>query len=232
MGIKAVIFDVDGTLFDRDLAQKMAIEGIIGKFPHVFNVFEVEPVVAAFLESDRLSVADFEAGMPSDSLRDKRTRTFLQLLGVKEDYANAITETYVRDYPKINSPIAGSVPLVKELRARFRLGVISNGLPDVQYRKLETIGLKGVFSCIVLSEEIGIRKPDPRIFRFAADSLQIQPPECLYVGDSYRDDVIGAKTAGMRACWYNCGTASPGKTEIQADFVITNIKELSSILEK
>ena len=232
LGIKAVIFDVDGTLFDRDMAQKMAIEGIIGKFPHVFSVFEVESVVAAFLESDRLSVVDFEAGLPSDSMRAKRTKTFLRLLGAKEDYANAITETYVRDYPMINSPIAGSVPLVKELSTRFRLGVISNGLPDVQYRKIETIGLKGVFSSIVLSEEIGIRKPDPRIFQRAADSLRIRLPECLYVGDSYHDDVIGAKTAGMQVCWYNCRSAPPGKTGIQADFVIADIKELSGILEE
>ncbi len=72
----------------------------------------------------------------------------------------------------MNFPVPGAVSVVKELSGRFRLGVISNGSPDVQYRKLEAIGLGGIFACVLLSEEIGIRKPDPRIFHIAANALR------------------------------------------------------------
>ena len=232
MKYKAIIFDLDDTLFDRNAAQIRVAKRIIQRFSQIFQDYNTERVVAAFLESDRLSVVDFEAGAPSDGLREKRSKLFLELLGIKEDCADVITETYVRDYPMINIPIAGAVPLVRELSTRFPIAVVSNGLPDVQYKKLEAIGLKDVFSCIVLSEEIGIRKPDPRIFQYAANIVQIQPLECLYVGDSYRNDIVGAKTAGMQACWYNCESSAPEKMDIQADFVITNIGELTGILEK
>ncbi len=232
MAIKTVFFDIDGTLFDRHLAQKMAIEGIIRKFPDLFSVFEIGYVMDVFLESDRLCLPDFEAGVSSESLREKRSKVFLKILGLNEGYADTITEAYVQDYPTMNSPITGSVSLVKELSSKFQLGVVSNGLPDVQYRKLETLGRKRAFSCIVLSEEFGIRKPDPRIFKHAADRLQTQPVDCLYVGDSYRDDVVGAKTAGMLACWYTSGPNSRRNGDIQADFVITYFEELSDILAK
>ena len=229
--IRAVIFDLDDTLYDRNAAQIQIVKLISERFPQTFQGLEEERILEAFLESDRLSTIDFEAGKPSEGLRDKRTKSFLRLLGLQEDNANAITEIYVRDYPKINIPMPGAVKAVKELSKRIPLAVISNGLPDVQYCKIESMGLRGMFSSIVLSEEIGIRKPDAEVFRYAAKCLQVQPAECLYVGDSYRNDIVGAKTAGMKVCWYNYKSLAPENTEIKADFIITSFKELTRILE-
>lgn len=232
MKCKAIIFDLDDTLFDRNAAQIRVVESIMQRLPQIFLGLSTEQVTEAFMESDQISTVDFESGMPSDGLRQKRSRIFLQLLGIKEDYADAINDIYIRDYPRMNLPIAGAVPLVKELSTRFPVAVVSNGLPDVQYKKLETIGLRDVFSCIVLSEEIGIRKPDSRIFHFAADLLQIQPLKCLYVGDSYRNDIVGAKSAGMQTCWFNSESSKLKNRGKQADFVISNLGELLNILEK
>jgi len=228
--IKAVLFDVDGTLFDRSLAQRIVLEGIVRQFPHVFGAFEMERVADAFAESDRITTADFEAGLPSEGLRRKRSQLFLQLLDLREDLADAITEIYVRDYPTIDASMTGAVPLVKELSRRLIVGVVSNGLPDVQYRKLEAMGLREVLSCIVLSEEIGIRKPDPRIFHHAASLLQLQPSECLYVGDSYASDVVGSKTSGMLACWLNGEQSVTTNERAKADFVISHLQELSEMI--
>ena len=230
--IKAVLFDVDGTLFDRGLAQRKVLEIIVRQFPHIFGAFEIERVAKAFVESDRITTEEFEAGAPSSSLRRRRSWLFLQLLGLREDedIADAITEVYVRDYPTIDAPMAGAVPLVKELSRRFIVGVVSNGLPDIQYRKLEAIGLRQVLSCIVLSEEIGIRKPDPRIFHQAAQLLQLRPLECLYVGDSYASDVIGAKSSGMLTCWLNRGQSVTPSERAKADFLISSLKQLGEIL--
>ena len=230
MKYKAVIFDLDGTLFDRNAAQIRVAELVMQRFSQSFQGLKTERVIEAFMESDRLSVVEFEAGAPSGGLRQKRSKLFLQLLGIKEDYADAITEIYVRDYPTVNIPIEGAVPLVKEISKIRPVAVVSNGLPDVQYKKLEAIGLNEVFACVVLSEEIGIRKPDLRIFYHATDLLHVQPLECLYVGDSYATDIVGAKAAGMQACWLNRESLEPDNIDVQADFVITNLMELSEIL--
>ena len=228
--IKAVLFDVDDTLFDRKLAQKKVCNLIVEQLPRVFKALKMARIQEAFLKSDQISTDMFNSGASSEGLRDKRSRLFLQLLGIKEEYAAMVTELYVRDYPLMNSPIDGAIPVVKKLSRKFTVGVVSNGFPDVQFRKLETMGLNDLFSCIVLSEVIGIRKPDPTIFQKAASLIQIKPTECLYVGDSYAYDVIGAKNAGMQACWLNPELLKPQDETIKADFIISKLKELPMLL--
>jgi putative hydrolase of the HAD superfamily len=231
--IKAVLFDVDDTLFDRNLAQRKVLDLIVSQLPDVFNGLEKKRILEAFLESDRISTEEFNAGAPWEGGRDGRNRIFLRLLGLPENYASTITELYVRKSSIVKAPVPGAVSTVKNLSKRFKVGVISNGAPDVQYRKLETIGLRDLFSCIVLSEEIGsIRKPDPRIFQLALSSLHLLSSECLYVGDSYMNDVVGAKGVGMQVCWLNRKTLKPADEKIKADFVISKLEELTEILGK
>lgn len=230
MKYKAVVFDLDDTLFDREGAQIRVVKLIVQRLPQIFQTHQIERVIEAFIESDRLSIVEFESGAPTDGLRNKRARTFLQLLGINDAYADAINEMYIKDYPSMNMPVSGAVPLVKRISTSVPVAVVSNGLPDVQYKKIETIGLADVFSCIILSEEIGIRKPDHRIFHHAAKLLKVQPSDCLYVGDSYSTDIIGAKTAGMQTCWLNRKSTKPDNPNIQADFVITDLVELNAIL--
>jgi HAD superfamily hydrolase (TIGR01509 family) len=230
--IKAVLFDVDGTLFDRVLAQKEVCALIVKQLPRIFGDLKPERVLEAYLESDRVSTERFDAGAPSEALRDLRNSLFLQLLGLKEDLAAAISEIYVRDYPKVKTPVDGAIPVVKKLSRKFKVGIVSNGLADVQYTKLETIGLRHLFSCIVLSEEFGIRKPDSKIFHHAVSLLHLQPAECLYVGDSYINDVIGAKTAGMQACWFNPESLKSQDENIKPEFIVNELEELLVLLEK
>ena len=230
--IKAVLFDVDETLFDRVLAQQAVLALIVKQLPQVFTGYDPERVLAAFLESDQLYTDMFNSGAASEGSRDRRSRLFLQLLGIDEKYTATITGLYVKDYPLVKAHVDGAIPVVKELSRKFKLGVVSNSFTDVQYRKLETMGLRDLFSCVVLSEEFGIRKPDPRIFHRAASLLHMQPAECLYVGDSYVNDVIGAKNAGMQACWLNRESIKPPDEKIKPDFIIAKLAELPALLRK
>jgi putative hydrolase of the HAD superfamily len=229
--IRAVLFDVDDTLFDRKGAQPLVLEIIVKKLPEIFRKMEMEKITAAFTESDVITTRDFESGAPSEGLRDIRSRLFLRLLGIDEDYAETITEMYVREYPAVKAPVPGSRDTVKELGRSYKTGIVSNGFPDVQYTKLETMGLRQKFSCIVLSEEIGIRKPDPAIFTRAAALLGIEAEECLYVGDSYTNDVIGAAGAGMKTCWFKRNSTGLEGDSLKADLVINDLAKLATILK-
>jgi putative hydrolase of the HAD superfamily len=229
--ITAVLFDVDDTLFDRKLAQQLVLELIVKQLPHVFEGYAKERVLQAFIESDRITTEKFNEGAPSAGSRDKRSQLFMQLLGIEGDLAPTLTALYVKDYPLVKAPVAGAIPTVNKLSREFKLGVVSNGFPDVQYRKLETMGLLEIFSCIVLSEELCIRKPDTGIFKQATILMHVQPSECLYVGDSFVNDVIGAKNAGMQTCWFNPDSLQPADKNYTPDFTIQKLDELPGLLK-
>lgn len=229
--IKTILFDIDDTLFDRNLAQAKILQIIVDSLPEIFGALDIKRVAKAFSESDRLTVAEFDSGMPSEGLRDRRSRLFLGLLDLPESFADKITEIYVRHLPAVDAPVEGAVRLVRELSGKYQLGAVSNGLPDVQYRKLESLGLRHLFSCIILSEEVGIRKPDPRIFLKAAHILHMLPRQCLYIGDTYASDIVGAKNAGMQACWFNRAQLLPQNEQIKPDFVVGDLLEIPKFLK-
>jgi putative hydrolase of the HAD superfamily len=94
----------------------------------------------------------------------------------------------------------GTVETLQALRAAgYRLAVISNADGRVE-SLLESVGLAGHFEFILDSAVVGIEKPDPRIFHLACDRLGVPPSDALYVGDIYEIDVVGARSAGLRAC--------------------------------
>ncbi len=228
--ISTLFFDVDDTLFDRERAQREVVRLIIQAFPHIFSDVEPNIVVDAFLESDRLAISEFNAGASAEVARIGRSRKFLQLLGLSEDYAPSITTYYVDTFPRINAAVRHAIPLIERLARTFQLGVISNGLPDVQYQKLETLGIRHLFDCIILSEEIGIRKPDPQIFGKATALVSRLPQSCLYIGDTYDTDIVGAKNADMKACWYNPRGEQVPQGEVEPDFEIRSLDELLTVL--
>jgi putative hydrolase of the HAD superfamily len=94
----------------------------------------------------------------------------------------------------------GTVEALEALRGEgYRLAVISNADGRVE-SLLESVGLAGHFEFILDSAVVGIEKPDPRIFHLACDRLGVTPADALYVGDIYEIDVVGARSAGLRAC--------------------------------
>jgi HAD superfamily hydrolase (TIGR01509 family) len=116
------------------------------------------------------------------------------------------------------------------LAGEYQLGIISNAFPDVQYNKLKGIGILDYFHTIVLSEECGIRKPDERIFHQAAQALGCAEQECLYVGNSFDVDVVGAMNAGMKACWFNADGNKVREGDMHPDYEIAQLSELLEIL--
>lgn len=231
--LKAILFDLDDTLFDRQSAQLMVLDVIARELHDVFAGVDRQAMVDAFLESDRITLLELYRGIPLvKNVRIRRAQVFLDLLGLDEAYADAIAELYVAVYPRSNAPVDGAVMVVEALAPKFQLGIVSNGAPDVQYRKLETLGLRQWFECIVLSEELGVRKPDPRIFWHATGLLGREPEECLCVGDSHATDVAGAKKAGMQACWLNHGGLRPARVGVEFDCEIRTLDEVLAITKE
>jgi len=204
----------------------------MGALPDLFCHLEEDAVLAAFAASDRQTAHHAFTTDSIDASRDARSSIFLGELGLPPDRGHEVTARYVAAYRRTAAPVPGAAKVVAACRRRFRVGVVSNAFPDVQYHKLEAIGLRHAFECILLSEEVGIRKPEAGIFLRACQMLQVEPERALYVGDSFRHDVVGAHRAGLVTCWYNPRHDRPPEGDIAPDLEIRSLGELVPTLER
>jgi putative hydrolase of the HAD superfamily len=168
-----------------------------------------------------------------DCTIEHQVRTFFDCLEVglidrlRAELLAAAVAAYARPvltWPPVLSP--GATAAVRGLAARgLRLGIVSNTgrTPGMILRRvLERHDLLRFFDAIAYSDEIGARKPSPVIFRWTLSALGIAPAATLHVGDSAHADVVGARSAGMRAAHY----APDGRGAAEADLVVTDLAGL------
>ncbi len=108
--------------------------------------------------------------------------------------------------------------------------MITNGAPDLQRAKLEGAGLAPHFDIIVVSGEVGVGKPDPRVFELTLHALGTRPSEAVMVGDNPARDVLGAVSAGVRAVWVNRAQAARADGAAVPDAEIGSLSELTDLL--
>ena len=139
----------------------------------------------------RLSDEDFKAGVMG---------CCLGALGVGAEATDMLAAVWVGKYDMEYAVADGALPLLEWLSGRsMRLGIVSNNRPSVR-KILDDMGLTKYFGTVVISEEVGLYKPDPRILHYACDKLNVMPEETLYVGD-HPFDVVCANDASVNAAW-------------------------------
>ena len=230
--VEAVLFDVDDTLFDRRGAQDLVLDIIVNEHAALFDGLDMEEVRRTFAESDEITSRENDEGTLQEGFRARRSKLFLEMLQLDVSSWEDIAALYVKRLPTVDAPVPGVQRVIEEPAKGFKLGVVSNGFRDVQYRKLDSLRIRERFGCIVLSEEVGLNKPDPGIFKYAASVLKVEPSACLYVGDLFDMDVVGAKQAGMLACWFNPSGAAPPRHDIAPDLEIRKLVALLQILRR
>ncbi len=95
--------------------------------------------------------------------------------------------------------------MLKQLRGRYRLGVVTNGIDRVQRARLAASGLAPLFDAVVTSQSCGFAKPDPRILHVALEEMEVLPRQAVYVGDDPATDGAAARAAGVRFVWVDRG---------------------------
>jgi 2-haloacid dehalogenase len=120
--------------------------------------------------------------------------------------------------------------MLASLGGRFKLGIVTNGLRGIQKRRIEGAGFGSVFGSIAISGELGVEKPDSRIFLLCLDDLDARPTRALFVGDSLALDFAGAETIGMDFCYYNPRGEKIGSSGRGPRFEIGDLAELIDLL--
>lgn len=195
--IKAVLFDFDETLQDRTLA----FEGYMDTF---FATYLPE-ISGAELEKRREDMR--VTGKGGYVNRVEWYQELIDMWGWNDaPPAEELAHHYDYTFGDCNVIFENSIPLLKELKSRgYITGVITNGPSYLQNHKLETSGLKPYLDWVVVSGDVGVHKPDPALFAYAAEKHGLKPEECVYVGDHPVNDIQGALGAGMKAIRMNFG---------------------------
>lgn len=121
-------------------------------------------------------------------------------------------------------------PVLKGLQAKYDLGLATNGAPDLQREKLRGSKLGAYFEVVVVSGEVGVGKPDPRVFSLVLERLNIGPEMAVGVGDSLGRDISGAQQAGIKGVWLNREKRERNGS-VQPDHEIESLSELGDYLD-
>ncbi len=202
---RAVLFDLDDTLFDHRESAAEALRRVQSAhegFQRIpFDEFERRH--ATLLEALHPEVLN--ARLEMDEARRERFRRLFAGCGipVSEELCATTARKYRDDYMDARRAVAGARSLVAAVRSRAKVGIVSNNMLLEQRDKLEFCGLTAYVDALIVSETAGVAKPDPAIFRMALDALRVSADETVMLGDSWSADVVGARAAGIRAVWFN-----------------------------
>lgn len=219
--IEAAMFDLDETLIDRRGA-------LLAFLPDQFERFEDQLKDVTFQNFQ----ATFFA-LENEGLVDKQ-KLYPRLaaaLGVSDDCGALLLSDFQRRYPHFARPSIGALEMLAALRRHgLKTAIISNGHSDVQSAKIEITGLRAAVDLVVISEDVGLRKPDVRIFQLAAERLGVVPANSIFIGDNPEADVRGAEAAGMRGVFYTAGASWPN-TLPSPKYCIGSLAEVLPFIE-
>lgn len=121
--------------------------------------------------------------------------------------------------------------VLESIRQKYKIGLITNGRTEIQYGKLDQLGIRNMFDVIIVSEEAGVKKPSPEIFHMALDHLALEAEACIFIGDHPVNDIEGAARVGMAMIWIKVNQPWNDEVEVQPLAAIHQLKEGLEVID-
>ena len=246
MSYRAVLFDLFDTLvlFHRDRLPEISVNGrtmrtTAGHLHAAFRDYAPAIELPAFVDALFWSWQEAERLRAEAHREVSAPQRFDMLFGrlgfapgqLPAEARERLLATHMRELSQAVECPSHHAPLLRELGQRYRLAVVSNFDYSPTCRTiLEREGIAHHFEAIVISDEVGWRKPKSIIFETALQRMAVRPAEALFVGDRADIDVLGARAAGMPTAWINRDDADLPDDIQPPDFEIRDLKELRAIL--
>lgn len=217
-----ILFDADETLFHFDAFKGLQL---------MFSRFDIDFNRDDFGHYQTVNLplwVDYQDGkITATQLQNRRFQSWANKLKVTTHILNSAFMTAMAD---ICCLLPGANELISALKGKVNMGIITNGFTELQHVRLEKTGLKNVFAPLVISEQVGIAKPDVGIFEYALTHMgKIQREQVLMVGDNPHSDILGGMNAGFDTCWLNSeNSALPDG--IKPSYQVTSLAQLQSLL--
>lgn len=237
MDIRALLFDVNGTLIDietdegleeiyRAIAHFLMYQGISLHRWEVRNLYfqlmqqQREGSAETFAEWDAVEVwREFLHTQASDYTRSLPSEKREQLPLFLAELHRAISRKRLRLYPQVQETL-------DQLRPHYRMAVVSDAQSVFAVPELRAVGLAHYFNPIIVSGDYGYRKPDSRLFQKALDALQVRPEQALFLGNDLYHDIFGAQQAGIKAIFVSYNQSDTTYQNISPDYTISRFAEL------
>ncbi|MFN8153601.1 MAG: YjjG family noncanonical pyrimidine nucleotidase [Bacteroidia bacterium] len=224
-----IYFDLDHTLWDTD---RNAEESLRELYTELNLESRGIPDFDTFHQqykghNEKLWGLYAENKVGKSAVRLHRFLHALQDFGVNDAAtAQTLADEFIARTPRKQHLIEGARETLQSLQGKFKLNIITNGFPEAQYTKLKESGLMDFFDHVFISEEVGVHKPDPKIFHHAMKVSGAQDAaSCVMVGDTFQTDIFGALNAGMKPVHY-----TPDQTVHHGEPVIT-VHQLTDLLQ-
>jgi len=217
---KAVLFDLDGTLLDRDTSIKQFVAAQYDRLiTHLKHISKAN-YISRFIELD----------CHGHVWKDKVYRELVAEFEIREVSWQALLQDYETQFQGHCVPFPFLVEMLTRLKQQgYSLGIVSNGLGTFQTRAIEGLGIQEYFEVILISEIEQVRKPQAEIFHRAAKRLGVIAKNSVFIGDHPEADIMGAKNVEMKAIWKRSLHWQEPKG---ADAIIDELDEIPSILQQ
>lgn len=228
VGLKAIFFDLDHTLWDYETNSAEVLTGFYNQ-----HISTTESELTAFLSNftkvnDALWNKYSKGLIDKEVIRKSRFVEVLELSGINDPaLAENLSIQYLFECPRKTHLFPGTIEVLEYLNKKYDTHILTNGFSDVQEVKLNNAGISKYFDKVITSESIGHKKPSKEFFDHAFEATKSTNSEAIMIGDNLKTDILGAHKAKMKSVYFNpSGYAKPHK----ATFEIKELKELLHIL--
>ena len=202
---KNLFIDLDDTIYDfsgasresfRETYDLLHYERYFDSFEHYLSLYEPYN-----LELWRIYG---EGKITKEELNRRRYSHPLECVGVNDQqFADTFCSEALGRIPTKGPLMPGAMEILEYLRPKYNMYILSNGFKELQSRKMRTAGIDGYFDALILSEDIGINKPNRELYEYALAKTGSKLSESLMIGDMFDTDIVGAANIGMDQMYYN-----------------------------
>lgn len=225
MKIQHVFFDLDHTLWDFEKNSALTFQEILPAakvsvaIDSFLNVYI--PINFSYWKKYR------EEKVTKKELKYLRLKeTFDALkISIEDEVIHHLADEYIAKLPNYNHVFDGTFEILKYLKNKYQLHIITNGFEEIQTKKMKKSGIHDFFDVIITSESVGVKKPNKKVFEYALNKVNANASNCIMIGDNLEADIEGALNCGIQAIHFNSENSNTIPKNITSIHNLLDLKE-------